>query len=200
MNLIPLLINQRLCSLKNTAQAVISGNLNTLADGASVRPSARRPPVRSDSASKDGQVRCRAIPTQARAALASCSRHDPRQPTMILLYAASRDPRRGETPVMCASTVQVAAPPGEVVSNTGKQNRKVLAAPVMESFASITGVTTLLRQKHGNCPPPPIFLHSIPFSFVRRSNYRLPLIPSSDGSHACAAEMVRYREERNYEP
>ena len=54
---------------------------------------------------------------------------------------------------MCASTVQVAAPPGEVVSNTGKQNRKVLATPVMESFASITGVTTLLRQKHGNCPP-----------------------------------------------
>ena len=119
---------------------------------------------------------------------------------MILLYAASRDSRRGETPVMCASTVQVAAPPGVVVSNTGKQNRKVLATPVMESFASITGVTTLLRQKHGNCPPPPIFLHSIPFSFVRRSNYRLPLIPSLDGSHACAAEMVRYREERNYEP
>ena len=53
--------------------------------------------------------------------------------------------------MMCASTVQVAAPPGEVVSNTGKQNRKVLATPVMESFASITGVTTLLRQKHGNC-------------------------------------------------
>ena len=83
---------------------------------------------------------------------------------------------------------------------TGKQNRKVLATPVMESFASITGVTTLLRQKHGNCPPPPIFLHSIPFSFVRRSNHYLLLIPSSDGSHACAAEMVRYREERNYEP
>ena len=53
--------------------------------------------------------------------------------------------------MMCASTVQVAAPPGEVVSNTGKQNRKVLVTPVMESFASITGVTTLLRQKHGNC-------------------------------------------------
>ena len=87
--------------------------------------------------------------------------------------------------MMCASTVQVAAPPGEVVSNTGKQNRKVLATPVMESFASITGVTTLLRQKHGNCPTPPIFLH---------------LIPSSDGSRAGAAEMVRYREERNYEP
>ena len=48
--------------------------------------------------------------------------------------------------------------------------------------------------------PPPIFLHSIPFSFVRRSNYRLPLIPSSDGSRACAAEMVRYRKERNNEP
>lgn len=41
---------------------------------------------------------------------------------MILLYAASRDPRRGESPVMCASTVQVAALPGEVVSNTGKQS------------------------------------------------------------------------------
>ena len=119
---------------------------------------------------------------------------------MILLYAASRDPRRGESPVMCASTVQVAALPGEVVSNTGKQNRKVLAAPVMESFASITGVTTLLRQKHGNCPPPPIFLHSIPFSFVRRSNHYLLLIPSSDGSHACAAEIVECRKENIYEP
>ena len=74
--------------------------------------------------------------------------------------------------MMCASTVQVAAPPGEVVSNTGKQNRKVLAAPVMGAFASIAGATTLLRQKHGNCPTPPIFLHLIPFSFVRRSNYR----------------------------
>ena len=119
---------------------------------------------------------------------------------MILLYAASRDPRRGETPVMCASTVQVAAPPGEVVSNTGKQNRKVLAAPVMGAFASVAGATTLLRQKHGNCPPPPIFLHSIPFSFVRRSNYRLPLIPSSDGSHACAAEIVTCGKENIYEP
>ena len=65
--------------------------------------------------------------------------------------------------MMCASTVQVAAPPGEVVSNTGKQNRKVLAAPVMESFASITGVTTLLRQKHGNCLHPSTFLHSFFF-------------------------------------
>ena len=37
-------------------------------------------------------------------------------------YAARRDPRRGESPMMCASTVQVAALPGEVVSNTGKQN------------------------------------------------------------------------------
>ena len=72
---------------------------------------------------------------------------------MILLYAASRDPRRGESPVMCARTVQVAAPPGEVVSNTGKQNRKVLAAPVMGAFASVAGATTLLRQKHGSCPP-----------------------------------------------
>ena len=34
---------------------------------------------------------------------------------------------------------------------------------------------------------------------IRDSHYLL-LIPSSDGSHACAAEMVRYREERNYEP
>ena len=64
---------------------------------------------------------------------------------------------------MCASTVQVAALPGEVVSNTGKQNRKVLATPVMESFASITGVTTLLRQKHGNCLHPSTFLHSFFF-------------------------------------
>lgn len=57
---------------KHRPQAVKSGDLNTLADGVSVRPSARRPPVRIISASKDGQVRCRAIPTQAKAALASC--------------------------------------------------------------------------------------------------------------------------------
>ena len=101
---------------------------------------------------------------------------------------------------MCASTVQVVALPGEVVSNTGKQNRKVLAALVTVASASVAGATTLLRQKHGNCPPPPIFLHSISLSFIHRFNYCLLLIPSSDGSHACAAEMVRYREERNYEP
>ena len=47
---------------------------------------------------------------------------------------------------MCARTVQVAALPGEVVSNTGKQNRKVLAAPVMGASASVAGATTLLRQ------------------------------------------------------
>lgn len=84
---------------------------------------------------------------------------------MILLYAAPGVPRRGEIPVMCARTVQVAALPGEVVSNTGKQNCKVLAAPVTGAFASAAGATTLLRQKHGNCPPPPIFLHSIPLFF-----------------------------------
>ena len=33
--------------MKNTAQAVISGDWNTFVDGASVRPGARRPPVRS---------------------------------------------------------------------------------------------------------------------------------------------------------
>ena len=53
---------------------------DTLADGASVRSSAPRPPVRRNSASKDGQIRCRAIPTQAKAALASCPRHDPVSP------------------------------------------------------------------------------------------------------------------------
>ena len=102
--------------------------------------------------------------------------------------------------MMCASTVQVAAPPGEVVSNTGKQNCKVLAAPVTGAFASAARATTLLRQKHGNCPTPPIFLHSFPLSFVRWSSYCLLLILSSDGSRACAAEMVRYRKERNNEP
>ena len=35
--------------------------------------------------------------------------------------AARRDPRRGEIPVTCASTVRQLLPmPGEVVSNTGK--------------------------------------------------------------------------------
>lgn len=119
---------------------------------------------------------------------------------MILLYAASRDPRRGESPVMCASTVQVAALPGEVVSNTGKQNRKVLAAPVMGASASAAGATTLLRQKHGNCLHLSIFLYSIPLSFVRWPRYSLLPFPSLNGSHACAAEIVKCRKETNYRP
>ena len=94
--------------------------------------------------------------------------------------------------MMCASTVQVAAPPGEVVSNTGKQNRKVLATPVMESFASITGVTTLYRaESMGTVHPLLYFCIRFLSPLFSRSNYRLQLIPSSDGSHACAAEMVR---------
>ena len=138
------------------------------------------------SASKHGQVRCRAIPTQAvrQPWQKVFLRHYP-SATMILLYAASRDPRRGETPVMCASTVQVAAPPGEVVSNTGKQNRKVLATPVMESFASITGVTTLSPQER---PPPTLFafdflspLFSLNFNAFF---WTVPML--------CAAEMVSY--------
>ena len=99
--------------------------------------------------------------------------------------------------MMCASTVQVAALPGEVVSNTGKQNRKVLAAPVMGAFAFVAGATTLLRQKHGNCLS---FLYSLFLPSARWHRYSLLPFPSPDGSHACAAEMVRYREERNYEP
>ena len=117
---------------------------------------------------------------------------------MILLYAASRVPRRGESPVMCARTVQVAALPGEVVSNTGKQNRKDLAAPVTGTFASVAGATTLLRQKHGNCPPSPAFLYSL--SFAQWSLYSLLSFPSSDGSHACAAEIVECGKENIYEP
>lgn len=116
---------------------------------------------------------------------------------MILLYAASRVPRRGESPVMCARTVQVAALPGEVVSNTGKQNRKVLVAPVMGASASVAGATTLLRQKHGNCLS---FLHSLFLPSARWHRYSLLPFPSSDGSHACAAEIVECRKENIYEP
>ena len=41
----------------------------------------------------------------------------------------------------------------------------------MGASASVAGATTLLRQKHGNCPTLPIFLHSIPLSFIHRFNY-----------------------------
>ena len=45
--------------------------------------------------------------------------HNSEDTMILLLEAARRDPRRGESPMMCASAVQVAALPGEVVSNTG---------------------------------------------------------------------------------
>ena len=54
--------------------------------------------------------------------MASCFATTPSAYNDTSVYAARRDPRRGESPMMCASTVQVAALPGEVVSNTGKQN------------------------------------------------------------------------------
>ena len=58
---------------------------------------------------------------------------------MILLYAAPGVPRRGEIPVMCARTVQVAAQPGAVVSNTGKgkyipRRPKLCAMACADSF------------------------------------------------------------------
>ena len=72
------------CSAFHRGMSVLEASLrnteDTLADGASVRSSAPRPPVRRNSASKDGQIRCRAIPTQTKAALASCPRHDPVSP------------------------------------------------------------------------------------------------------------------------
>ena len=102
--------------------------------------------------------------------------------------------------MMCASTVQVAALPGEVVSNTGKQNRKVLAAPVMKAFASVAGATTLLRQKHGNRPRKGSAGGDSWTGEQRSKESNAKISEGVDSSHACAAEMVRYREERNYEP
>ena len=59
--------------------------------------------------------------------------------------AASRVPRRGESPVMRASAVQVAAPPGEVVSSTGKG--KYIPVQVTHIHYGLRGFLYLVRSR-----------------------------------------------------
>ena len=67
---------------------------------------------------------------------------------MILLYAASRDPRRGESPVMCASTVQVAALPGEVVSNTSAKERQHKCEVLISEAMGIASVQSPFTDRN----------------------------------------------------
>lgn len=57
-----------------------------------------------------------------------------------------------------------------------------------------------LYDPYGNCLYPSTFVHSFFLSFVRWPRYSLLPFPSLDGSHACAAEMVKCRKENNYGP
>lgn len=59
--------------------------------------------------------------------------------------AASRVPRRGESPVMRASAAQVAAPPGEVVSSTGKG--KYIPAQVTTIYYGLRVFLYLVRSR-----------------------------------------------------
>ena len=143
-----------LLNLENTAQAVISGDWNTFADGVSVRPGARGPPVRSIlrilGRPMEGAER---YPLRSRQSWQAAPPR-PRQPTMILLYAASRDPRRGETPVMRASAVPAAALAWGSSVEYRQQRKSKKAAPQGAVPPRYGAAFSALRQKYGDRPPP----------------------------------------------
>ena len=117
------------CSLKNTALwrsypatgirslTVRVRNGKRYGGCAKTTCSGKRIAVNFTSAIKDGQIRCPAVPIHPKTAVASCfamtpSEYNdtPAQPQTQAMGAARREPRRGEIPVMCASTVPECRP------------------------------------------------------------------------------------------
>ena len=86
--------------------------------------------------------------------------------TMILLYAASREPRRGETPVTRASAVPAAALAWGSSVEYRQQRKSKKAAPQGAVPPRYGAAFSALRQKYGDRPPPLFFPPSILFSLL----------------------------------
>lgn len=127
----------------------------------------------------------------------------PRQLTMILLYAAPREPRRGETPVTRASAVPAAALAWGSSVEYRQQRKSKKAAPQGAIPPRYGAAFSALRQKYGDRPPPrSLFRH--PFSSLFQSSERPAFTPPPyppDDPHICAAgqnseKRYRYGSER----
>ena len=108
-------------------------------------------------------------PLRSNAALAGCFAM-PRQLTMILLYAASREPRRGETPVTRASAVPAAALAWGSSVEYRQQRKSKKAAPQGAVPPRYGAAFSALRQKYGDRPLPLFSRH--PFASLFQSSER----------------------------
>ena len=94
---------------------------------------------------------------------------------MILLYAASREPRRGETPVTRASAVPAAALAWGSSVEYRQQRKSKKAAPQGAVPPRYGAAFSALRQKYGDRPPPLFSRH--PFSSLFQSSERPAFTP-----------------------
>lgn len=96
---------------------------------------------------------------------------------MILLYAASREPRRGETPVTRASAVPDAALAWGSSVEYRQQRKSKKAAPQGAVPPRYGAAFSTLRQKYGDRPPPLSFsaIHSL-LSFKPLNGLHSPLL------------------------
>ena len=113
---------------------------------------------------------------------------------MILLYAASREPWRGETPVTRASAVPAAALAWGSSVEYRQQRKSKKAAPQGAAPPRYGAAFSALRQKYGDRPPPLFSRH--PFSSLFQSSERPAFTPSlSPGrsSYLCRKAKSRKR-------
>ena len=96
---------------------------------------------------------------------------------MILLYAASREPRRGETPVTRASAVPAAALAWGSSVEYRQLRKSKKAAPQGAVPPRYGAASSALRQKYGDRPPPLFFsaIHSL-LSFNPLNGLHSPLL------------------------
>ena len=106
----------------------------------------------------------------------------------LLLYAASREPRRGETPVTRASAVPAAALAWGSSVEYRQQRKSKKAAPQGAVPPRYGAASSALRQKYGDRPPPLSLFHH-PFSSFFQSSERPAFTPPypPDDPHICAA-------------
>ena len=108
--------------------------------------------------------------------------------SFVLLYAASREPRRGETPVTRASAVPAAALAWGSSVEYRQLRKSKKAAPQGAVPPRYGAASSALRQKYGDRPPPLSLFHH-PFSSFFQSSERPAFTPPypPDDPHICAA-------------
>lgn len=113
---------------------------------------------------------------------------------MILLYAAPREPQRGETPVTRASAVPAAALAWGSSVEYRQQRKSKKAAPQGAVPPRYGAAFSALRQKYGDRPLPLFSRH--PFASLFQSSERPAFTPSlSPGRSSYLCRRAKFRKE-----